>query len=76
VPVPAPAAVMPKMKLINRKFQLTHDSPVYESPQQTSNVVAQVHRHKYVHVTGITGNWFRIQMRSGTIGYIPVSAAE
>lgn len=75
-PVPAPAAVMPKMKLINRKFQLTHDSPVYESPQQTANVIAQVHRRKYVHVTGITGNWFRIQMRSGTIGYIPLSAAE
>ena len=76
VPAPAPAAVMPKMKVINRKFQLTHDSPVYESPQQTANVIAQVHRRKYVHVTGISGNWFRIQMRSGTIGYIPVSAAE
>jgi hypothetical protein len=35
-----------------------------------------VHRRKFVRVTGITGNWFRIQMKNGTVGFIPLSAAE
>ncbi len=71
----APAA-MPQVRPLNRKFLLTHDSPVYETPQETANVVAQVHRRKYVHVTGIAGNWLRIQMKNGTVGFIPVTAAE
>jgi tetratricopeptide (TPR) repeat protein len=72
----APAAAIPPVRPLNRKFLLTHDSPVYETPQETANVVAQVHRRKFVHVTGITGNWLRIQMKNGTVGFIPVTAAE
>jgi hypothetical protein len=67
---------MPAVRPVNRKFLLTHDSPVYETPQDSATVVAQVHRRKFVRVTGITGNWFRIQMKNGTVGFIPVSAAE
>ena len=73
---PTPAAAMPNVRTVNRKFMLTHDSPVYESPSDISPSVAQVHRGKFVHVTGIAGNWFRIQMRNGTVGFIPISAAE
>lgn len=73
---PRSAAAMAKLRKIDRKFLLTHDSPVYETPDESATVVAQVHRGKYVHVTGIAGKWLRIQMKSGTIGFIPVTAAE
>jgi Flp pilus assembly protein TadD len=77
-PPPPAAAVapIPKIRALDRKFLLTHDSPVYQAPQDTSTVVAQVHRRKFVHVTGITGNWFRIEMKNGTVGFIPLTAAE
>lgn len=76
-PAPAPARA-PRVKVheLNRRFLLTHDSPVYETPQASANVVAQVHRRKYVKVTGIAGNWLRIQMKNGTVGFVPVTAAE
>ncbi len=75
-PAAAPAAALPKVRPLKRKFLLTHNSPVYETPQQGSKVVAQVHRGKYVNVTGIAGKWLRIRLRSGVVGFIPVTAAE
>jgi tetratricopeptide (TPR) repeat protein len=74
--VPPPTAL--KIRDLQRKFQLTHDSPVYQSPDQTAQVVSQVHRRKYVSITGMSsdGNWFRIQLHNGTVGFIPVTAAE
>ena len=73
-PASSPGAV--KIKPLNKNFELTHNSPVYESPNNTGRVVAQVHRHKYVHVIGIAGNWLQIRLRDGTVGFIPTSAAE
>src|SRR5262249_39295172 len=64
------------IKEIDKRFLLTHDSPVYESMSANSRVVARVHRRRYVHVTGLAGEWLRIQLRNGTIGFIPVTAAE
>jgi tetratricopeptide (TPR) repeat protein len=75
-PPPEAGGAPPKMREINRKFLLTHNSPVYETPDDNANVVAQVHRGKYVRVTGISGNWLRVQLKTGTVGFIPVSAAE
>jgi tetratricopeptide (TPR) repeat protein len=71
----APAAA-PPLKPLNRKFLLTHNSPVYQDPDSTSSVLAQVHRRRYVHVTGINGNWLQVTLRNGTVGFIPTSAAE
>jgi tetratricopeptide (TPR) repeat protein len=73
-----PVAAAPiKIRDINRKFRLTHNSPVYQSTSSGSPVLAQVHRGKWVHVTGMAGeNWLRIRLRNGTIGFIPVTAAE
>ncbi len=65
-----------KLKAIDKRFQLTHNSPVYEGPDVSSRVVGQVHRGKFVHITGIAGDWFRIQLKTGVVGFIPVSAAE
>ena len=73
---PAASAPAPNVRPLNRRFLLTHNSPVYETPDENANVVAQVHRGKFVHVTGITGKWFRIQLKSGIVGFIPLSAAE
>jgi tetratricopeptide (TPR) repeat protein len=72
----APMAPGSAIRDTNKRFVLTHDSPVYESMSPGARVVAQVHRRRYVHVTGVGGQWLRIQLRTGTIGFIPVSAAE
>jgi tetratricopeptide (TPR) repeat protein len=81
---PAEAAVTPpsarggthKLKPINRKFKLTHDSAVYQAADSSTSVVGQVHHGHFVHVTGIQGSWLQITLRNGTVGFIPVSAAE
>ena len=72
----AAAAVPAKLRVLDKKFLLTHDSPVYATASNSAPVVAQVHRRKLVHVTGMAGDWFRIQLKNGTVGYIPVTAAE
>lgn len=66
----------PKIKPLNKLFLLTKNSPVYQNPDETSSAVGQVRRKKYVHVTGITGNYLQVKLRNGTVGFIPVSAAE
>ena len=38
--------------------------------------VGQVRRKKYVHVTGIAGDYLQIKLKNGTVGFIPVAAAE
>ena len=73
---PPPPAGPPKIKATNRKFRLTHDSPLYQMNNNTSPVVGQVHRGKFVHVTGIAGDWLQVKLRNGTVGFIPVTAAE
>jgi tetratricopeptide (TPR) repeat protein len=77
-PASAPAMAPPArpMKLLNKRFRLTRNSPVYQNPDAASAVLAQVHRRRYVHVTGITGDWLQVTLRNGTVGFIPVSAAE
>jgi len=81
VPPAAPVAAAPlaasnPVRPLNKKFLLTHNSPVYQNPDPTSAVVGQVHRRKYVRVTGLTGNWLQVTLRNGTVGFIPTSAAE
>lgn len=73
---PAPAVKEAKFKALNRRFKLTHDSPVYKAADSSTAVVAHVHRGYYVHVTGIQGNYLQVKLRNGTVGFIPVAAAE
>jgi len=73
---PAAAAAAPRIKPLNKLFLLTKNSPVYQSPDETSSPVGQVHRKKYVHVTGISGNYLQVKLRNGTMGFIPIAAAE
>ena len=72
-PTPAPS---PKLTPLNKVYLLTRDSPVYQNPDATSAVVAHVRRKKYVNVIGIEGAWLQVKMKDGTVGFVPVSAAE
>ena len=72
----AEAAGSPRIKPLNKVFLLTKNSPVYESPDTSSNVVGQVHKKKYVHVVGLAGNYLQIKLRNGTVGFVPETAAE
>jgi tetratricopeptide (TPR) repeat protein len=75
-PAGAAASVATKIKPLNKVFLLTKNSPVYESPDSSSNVVGQVHKKKYVHVVGLAGDYLQIKLRNGTIGFVPETAAE
>ncbi|HUA33992.1 MAG TPA: tetratricopeptide repeat protein [Candidatus Binataceae bacterium] len=75
--MPTAAAAAPvKIKPLNKLFLLTKNSPVYQNPDNASAVVAQVRANKYVHVTGIAGNYLQVRLRTGTVGFIPIAAAE
>ena len=71
----APAG-SPTIKPLNKLFVLTKNSPVYQNPDETSSTIGEVRRKKYVHVTGITGNFLQIKLKNGSVGFIPVAAAE
>jgi tetratricopeptide (TPR) repeat protein len=71
-----PPADATKVKPLNKLFVLTKNSPVYQNPDETSSTIGEVRRKKYVHVTGITGNFLQIKLKNGTVGFIPVAAAE
>ena len=73
--VPGPAAA-PEIKPLNKLFLLTKNSPVYQNPDVASSTIGQVRRRKYVHVTGIAGDYLQIKLKNGMIGFIPVAAAE
>jgi tetratricopeptide (TPR) repeat protein len=75
-PAPSTAPAAYKVKAVDKKFYLTHDSPVYENPDSSSKVVAHVHKKGFVKVTGISGDYLQIKLRSGVIGFIPTKAAE
>jgi tetratricopeptide (TPR) repeat protein len=75
-PAPTPAVKQAKFKALNRRFRLTHNSPVYKAADRTTAVVAHVRRGYWVHVTGIQGNYLQVTLRNGTVGFIPVAAAE
>ncbi len=75
-PPAAPGVAQHKLKALNRKFRLTRDSAVYQRADSSTSVVGQVHHGHYVHVTGIEGNWLQVTLRNGTVGFIPVTAAE
>jgi len=83
-PTPAitPAASTPPiasesaLRQVDKRFLLTHDSPVYESMSESARVIAQVHQRRYVHVIGLGAQWLRIRLRNGMIGFIPATAAE
>jgi tetratricopeptide (TPR) repeat protein len=73
---PAAGGDTAKIKPLNKLFLLTKNSAVYQSPDEGSGIIGQVRRKKYVHVTGITGNYLQVKLKNGAVGFIPVAAAE
>lgn len=71
---PASAAV--KIRPLDRTFLLTHNTPVYEGPDNTTRTIGQVHKRKRIHVVGIAGQWLQIKLKNGSVGFIPSTAAE
>ncbi|MGB8411413.1 MAG: hypothetical protein WCE23_01170 [Candidatus Binatus sp.] len=64
------------IKPLNKLFLLTRDSPVYQNPDEASSTIGHVRRKKLVHVTGITGTYFQVKFKNGTLGFVPMAAAE
>jgi tetratricopeptide (TPR) repeat protein len=71
-----PVAPEAALRQTDKRFLLTHDSPVYESMSESARVIAQVHQRRYVHVTGLGAQWLRIRLRNGMTGFVPAAAAE
>ncbi len=72
----AAGGAAPQVKPLNKLFLLTKNSPVYQNPDETSAAIGQVRRRKYVHVTGIAGDYLQVKLKNGIVGFIPVAAAE
>jgi uncharacterized protein YgiM (DUF1202 family) len=64
------------LKPFKKRFLLSHSSSVYQQPDKTSAVIANVRRKTHVSVTGVTGDWLQIRLSNGKVGFIPSSAAE
>jgi TIR domain len=74
---PSPTAVpAPPIMALDRRFLLSQDSDVYASPDSSSTVVGHVRRRRYIRITGLTGNWLRVRLNNGTVGFIPQEAVE
>jgi tetratricopeptide (TPR) repeat protein len=73
---PPSEAGAPQVKPLNKLFLLTRNSPVYQNPDETSAAIGEVRRKKYVHVTGIAGNYLQVRLKNGIVGFIPETAAE
>jgi hypothetical protein len=70
-----PASVY-MVKPVDKQFLLSADSPVFATPNQFGNKVAEVHRGRYVHVVGMALNYLKIHMKDGTEGFVPMTAAQ
>jgi hypothetical protein len=77
-PASSPSATPPPppVMALDRHFLVSRDSPVYASPDSSSAVVGHVRRGTYVHITGLTSNWLRVQMSDGRVGFIADRAVE
>jgi len=71
-----PTPVQPTLVPIDKRFLISKDTPVYADAQTSAAVLAHLRRGKWVHVEGLMGNWLRIQLANGNIGFIPVSSVE
>ncbi|MGH8014236.1 MAG: SH3 domain-containing protein [Candidatus Binataceae bacterium] len=69
-------AAAPSVKPVSKTFLLSKPTAIYSAPDTSSTVLEHVHGGIHVHVTGITGNWLRLKLRTGKTGYIPAKAAE
>jgi hypothetical protein len=60
----------------NGKLKLREDSWAYSRPAKSSKRIESVHADKFVNVTGTTRHYLQVQLKSGTTGFVPVSAVD
>lgn len=75
-PTPTATPVRPPIMNLNRRFLLSRDTDVFADSNSSSAIVGHLRRGRYVHITGLTGNWLRVQLPNGTVGFIPDLAVE
>jgi len=71
-----PTAVVELVKPMDKQFILTADSPVYAEPNRWAKRLAEVHKGHNVHIVGMSLNYIKIKMKSGTEGFVPIAAVE
>jgi Bacterial SH3 domain len=81
-PPPAPASSTASdtgnkpIKPMKERYLVSHSSAVYAQADTSSAVIGHVYRKKHVTVTGLEGDWLRVRLPHGKVGYIPAKAAE
>lgn len=60
----------------NDVYDVLQNSPVFENPNVSSNVVAHIRRGKAIHVIGTSDKFLEIKRRSGVVGFVPRSVAK
>jgi len=63
-------------KPTDKVFMLSKDAGVLDAPNKWAKKVAEVHQGHNVQVTGIALNYLQIKMKSGLVGYIPMTAVQ
>jgi len=63
-------------KPTDKIFMLSKDAGVLDAPNKWGKKVAEVHQGHNVQVTGIALNYLQIKMKSGLVGYIPMTAVQ
>jgi len=71
-----PPSEVELVKPTDKIFVLTQDAAVLEAPNHWAKKLAEVHRTHDVHMIGIALNYAQIRMKSGLIGFIPMSALQ
>jgi hypothetical protein len=61
---------------LDKRFLLSRDTDVYTTTDSSSAVIGRLRRGRWVHITGLTGNWLRIELYNGKEGFIPDRAVE
>lgn len=57
-------------------MRLSTDAAVLSQPNRYGKRLSEVHQGHDVHVIGVSMNYFKIRMKSGLEGYIPMTAVE
>jgi uncharacterized protein YgiM (DUF1202 family) len=58
------------------KLLLKKDALVYSKPDKESKISARVQAGKYVVATGSTRYYVRVRLKSGKVGFVPISAVD
>jgi uncharacterized protein YgiM (DUF1202 family) len=61
---------------VTAMLKLKEDSWAYANPTSSSSHLERVTAGKFVNITGTTHYFARVKLKSGAVGYVPLSAVE